>query len=237
MIWQKDELLAKDLKYRLFVKNEPFAQVISSERKIAKKYNFSRNTVRKALSNLVDQNILRLHKHSYILNQANYDPIYRDLNLLPQDKSMIFALTEQKSLEANKEFASRLGLLLGAKITCFAYYYSFLMNKVVPFAYNYLYVPGDVSIGRFKNKSPLRQYSAFIKWHKLTESQTIKLKHPSKSSQFYLDLPSDSFVIKRVSLFATDRIRFLLLSEIIPKYAVIFNPNRKILQKVDGFVE
>ena len=69
-LWQKDELLAKDLKNRIFSNKEPFNQVITSERKIAQRYSVSRNTVRKALNTLLNENILYLSNHKYVLEYA-----------------------------------------------------------------------------------------------------------------------------------------------------------------------
>lgn len=235
-LWQKDELLAKDLKNRIFFKKEPFNQVITSERKIAQKYSVSRNTVRKALNTLLNEKILCLINHKYVLNPINSDPIYRDLVGLPQNKNLIFTISNHQIIEANKSLAAQLNISLGDKITLYEYFFSFLLEKFIPFEYNYLYIPGDFE-NKKSSETPLEQYCQQLNHSKITETQNIKLASPSKKSQFYLQAPADKKIVKRSSSFSCENTQFLLISEIIAKWAIISDPSEKIQREVNAFVE
>lgn len=235
-LWQKDELLAKDLKNRIFFNKEPFNQVITSERKIAQKYSVSRNTVRKALNTLLNENILCLSNHKYVLNPFNSDPIYRDLAGISQNKNLLFTISNHKLIEANKILATQLNISLGDRITLYEYFFSFQLEKVIPFEYNYLYVPGSFE-SKNTSKTPLRQYCQHLNYSKITETQNIKLVNPSKKSQFYLQAPTDKKIVKRTSNFTCKHTKFFLISEIIANRATIFDPNQQIQKEVNAFVE
>lgn len=233
---QKDELLAKDLKNRIFFKKEPFDQVITSERKIAKKYSVSRNTVRKALNTLLNENILCLINHKYVLNPLNSDPTYRDLAGLKQNKDLIFTISNHQIIEADKALATQLNISLGDKITLYEYFLSFQLEEFIPFEYNYLYIPGNFE-NKKSSETPLKQYCQHLSCSKITETQNIKLAKPSKKSQFYLQAPVDKKIVKRSSKFSCENTQFLLISEIIAKWATIFDPSERIQKEVNAFVE
>lgn len=235
-LWQKDELLAKDLKNRIFFKKEPFNQVITSERKIAQRYSVSRNTVRKALNTLLNENIICLVNHKYMLNPLNSDPIYRDLTGLTQNKNLIFTISNHKIIEADKTLATQLNISLGDKITLYEYFLSFPLEEFIPFEYNYLYVPGDFEAKK-SSETPLKQYCQHLNYSPITETQNIKLTSPSKKSQFYIQAPADKKIVKRKSIFNCENIQFLLISEIIAKWTTIFDPSERIQKEVNAFVE
>ncbi|MBD0968019.1 GntR family transcriptional regulator [Lactobacillus crispatus] len=235
-LWQKDELLAKDLKNRIFSNKEPFNQVITSERKIAQRYSVSRNTVRKALNTLLNENILYLSNHKYVLNPFNSDPIYRDLSGIPQSTKLIFTISNHKLIEANKILATQLNISLGDKITLYEYFLSLPLEEFIPFEYNYLYIPGNFE-SKKTSETPLKQYCQHLYNSQIIETQNVKLASPSKKSQFYLQAPANKKVVKRTSTFDCDDTKFLLISEIIAKWATIFNPSQKIQKEVNAFVE
>lgn len=239
MLWQKDELLAKDLKYRLFYKKEPFNKVITSERKIAKYYNLSRNTVRKALNVLINEKVISLNNGKYQINQNNEDIILSTIQKKQLNKNFIFTNINKKNIEANKVLASMLNIALGDSVTRIQYLISSKCNRIVPFEFNTIYFCKDsfTFLPDTSHITPLDRILNSTMIINLNEKQHIQLEHPSQTCQFYLQLSVDDYIIRRTSLFSSRKIRFILKSEILPDWTKICNPNFQIEQKVDGFIE
>ncbi|ADL04073.1 GntR family transcriptional regulator [Lacrimispora saccharolytica] len=151
-LMNKDEFIAKEIKYDLFASQAKEGMKLPSERKLAEKYNVQRMTVRLALQRLERESIIEVRQRSgYYVRPKRIDIDLREIMSLSEKAKNIGKDIENKLLsleivETDKKLSKIIKLPIGRKMFKIARVRYILDDlERIPVSLDEAYIPMDLA--------------------------------------------------------------------------------------------
>jgi DNA-binding GntR family transcriptional regulator len=231
----KDELIAKDIKFQIFVNKK---NILTSERQLSQNYKVSRNTIRDALKILMNEHIIEKRNKKYIVKNKMEDFDTKDILNIQNKNHLTNKIINITDLEANKKTAREIRQPLGTKIKNIKYVRHNEDENIV--SVDNIIIPQNSLSGqewKLSNNSVIQLINDKLLNHINREYQ--KLNVISSKTNDLTSILACEYVLERTSLFLSiDPTDFIyIVSYKNPEFCVLTQPDKEIYEKVGGFDE
>ncbi len=150
----KDEFIAKEIKYDLFISQAKEGEKLPSERKLSEKYEVQRMTVRLALQRLEREGVIQVKQRSgYYVSPKKIDIDLREIMSLSEKaknagKEIENRLLSLEKVEIDKKLSKTIKLPIGSRIfKIIRVRYILDEAQKIPISLDEAYVPADMAPG------------------------------------------------------------------------------------------
>lgn len=228
-IINKSELIAKDLEF--LISQQEYVKSIPSERKLAVKYNVSRNTIREALEILQNKGIISLESNSYHINSPKEDYDWLEFFGKKSNHRVKNYLIKNTVIEANKKIAQKLKVPLATPIHYLIYKRTINeQESAKTLSLDYIYAPE-----KLVEHLPLNKLLEHSFWDLLVKSyrgtpikeyQNLSIESVNFEEASLLAIPVRAKILQRTSIVNLNNNFIYFVSKKVPENVLLMQVDK-----------